>query len=588
MFNNKSINRTIDFFSDSAKWHKPAFFMSCCVLLIYLFPTLFLQEDAIIKVRDSLDGCFVFRNIIAQSGVLFNFSVDAKVDNMMNGISLTSMPSVLNIPTWLFYFFKPLTAILINFVLVHIIAFIGMYMMLKNHIIKREEDLYIVSIVALCFSVLPFFYSFGLCSAGIPLLFNSLFNLSKYKGRLSDYLIIFIFPFYSALVLVGVFFLIGFSLFFIVISVKDKKINYPLGVSLFLVGVIYLIVEYRLVYSLLIDSDFVSHRTELCNASIYTWDECLESMFRSFMYGFWQAPSLQYYYVLFVIPLGIIAGILKKEYTLLKLFLLILMCLLFFSFMHGFWYWKGLEPLREKMHVFKSFDWRRFYFLQAPFLYILFAIGLLMISKVKWGKYLVVLIFMLQLRHILLYYENFEFNLNVKKALGYKTEGYYSYKEFYGEKLFAQIKKDIKRPQQDYRVVCVGLHPAIANYSGFYTLDSYQDNYPLAYKHQFRKIMEKELEKADNIKFYFDCWASICYFMPAELNKDADGNVSYYKSTTMKIQNLEMNTEAFKSMGGEYLLSAVEIINFKDNNLTFIKEYNHDDSAWKIYLYKAL
>lgn len=70
-----------------------------------------------------------------------------------------------------------------------------------------------------------------------------------------------------------------------------------------------------------------------------------------------------------------------------------------------------------------------------------------------------------------------------------------TFREFYASEQFKEIKEYIGRPQDSYRVASIGLHPSIAQYNGFYTLDTYNNLYPLSYKYEFRKIIEKELEK---------------------------------------------------------------------------------------------
>ena len=50
----------------------------------------------------------------------------------------------------------------------------------------------------------------------------------------------------------------------------------------------------------------------------------------------------------------------------------------------------------------------------------------------------------------------------------------------------------------------------IAMYNGFNTLDGYVTDYKKSYK-VFRKIIEKELEKACLWRSYFDNWGGRCY-----------------------------------------------------------------------------
>ena len=40
-------------------------------------------------------------------------------------------------------------------------------------------------------------------------------------------------------------------------------------------------------------------------------------------------------------------------------------------------------------------------------------------------------------------------------------------------------------------------------------------------------------------------------------------------------------------MGGEYIFSAVEIKNYKDNDLEYLKVFDNESSGWKVYLYRS-
>ena len=172
----------------------------------------------------------------------------------------------------------------------------------------------------------------------------------------------------------------------------------------------------------------------------------------------------------------------------------------------------------------------------------------------------------------------------------YNPEVYYgrldspTFKEFYAVDQFTEIKDYIGKHQDTYRVVSIGLHPAIAQYNGFYTLDTYNNYYPLAYKHQFREIIEDELDKNAQLKKYFDKWGGRCYIFVDELGKKYD----YEKNSSKTIKNLELNTKVLKEMGGQYIISAVPIVNADENNLELMDVFDHEDSAWKIYLYHVM
>ncbi|MDQ1353019.1 MAG: hypothetical protein QG657_3325, partial [Acidobacteriota bacterium] len=169
-----------------------------------------------------------------------------------------------------------------------------------------------------------------------------------------------------------------------------------------------------------------------------------------------------------------------------------------------------------------------------------------------------------------------------------------SYKEYYSENLFKEIREYINKPQPDYRVVSIGMQPAISQYNGFYTLDIYTDIYPLAYKHQFRRIIEKELEKSPLLRKTFDETGKRCFLFAAELSgiKRISGEIfsrgiTKKDSGRLRIKNLEINSAALKEMGGQYIFSAVEIRNYAQNGLSFEKVFASKESPWKIYLYKV-
>ena len=151
--------------------------------------------------------------------------------------------------------------------------------------------------------------------------------------------------------------------------------------------------------------------------------------------------------------------------------------------------------------------------------------------------------------------------------------------------LFKQVEGYIGKPKSEYRVVSIGLDPAVSLYNGFYTLDGYNTGYPLKYKKAFRKIIASELEKNEKLRSYFDDWGGRCYIFVNELEH---GNWHYTKDKKTVIRALDLNTNAFSELGGEYIFSAVEIKNYKENHLNFEKVFENEKSPWRIYLYKTI
>ena len=93
--------------------------------------------------------------------------------------------------------------------------------------------------------------------------------------------------------------------------------------------------------------------------------------------------------------------------------------------------------------------------------------------------------------------------------------GLMSWKDYFAEDLMAEIRDAIRKEtgmeQSEYRIASLGMCPAVPLEAGFYCIDGYSNNYSLEYKHQFREIIAKELEKCPDMRVYFDDWGSRCY-----------------------------------------------------------------------------
>lgn len=179
------------------------------------------------------------------------------------------------------------------------------------------------------------------------------------------------------------------------------------------------------------------------------------------------------------------------------------------------------------------------------------------------------------------YLPNWEKVLNINQSKEDKND--LNYASFFATDLFKEIKDFIAKDQSTYRVVSVGMSPSIAQYNGFYTLDSYENSYSLEYKKEFRKIIGNEIQKNPVIERYYDTWGCRCYVLPVELNR----TYFFDKNSKKVIKNLDLNIDQFKKMNGEYIISAVEILNPQKKQLKLEKVFENKTSFWKVFLYRT-
>ena len=571
-------------------------YIAAALAIIFLFwaPYAFQGQDCHVKIFDNLDCHVPQTKVLAASGKAFSLNPGTRLDNFINGLPLSGVDSGYNVITWLFMIFPPFIAYALNDLMVRLIAFLGMVLLLRTYFIKtgdqhREE---IITGAALCFALLPFYPAGGISIAGIPLLLYCFLNIRNRKTRYTDFLVIFLFPFYSKLALAGFFIAVALFILFIIDWVQKKKINIPYLAGLALLTVTYCFTHFHLLYSFL-DPNFTSFREEI-RALGLTTTGAIKETWKSFIFDKVNEVGAHHLFVIGAAALAMVVGIIKKWN--LRLMATLVVIAFITSAMWGFKYWNGIIALKEKYQVLTAFDSSRFYWLNPFLWYLIFALALLVISKIKFGKILIALFILGQIGFMFTNY-NWEYRnrLGIKSSFAGSPLTYsLTYKEFYSEALFKEIEAYINKPQTDYRVVSLGIHPGISQYNGFYTLDIYTDIYPLEYKHKFRKIIERELAKSKELEQGFDTNAKRCFLMVAELHgiKSLRG-LAFSRGITktdrhIKINHLDLNTGALKDLGGEYIFSAVEILNYRENGLQLEKAFTRKESPWKIYLYKVL
>ncbi|HIJ05694.1 MAG: putative membrane protein YkoS [Methanomicrobiales archaeon 53_19] len=551
------------------------------VLALYLAPFYIMGEDTPTLVHDNLDSNVIFFTVLSHSGQTFG-SMDATIPQIMNGIPRNSFGSEFNVIQWFYLFFEPYTAYIINLTLMHIIAFIGMYLLLSRHILKEEATLIVVG-VSLAFALLPFWPSGGLSVAGMPLLLFAFLNIRSGQLNAIDWVIVGLMPLYSSFALTGFFVLVALSVFWLYDLIVTRKPNFYFFIAIGLLCLVYCLVEYRLFISMFLDTGYISHRVEFAQGFVpLDFGSALQQSVKNFFLGQYHAASLHTYFIGLCTAIACLILFIKKKRCDL-FFILIGLCVLI-SLFYGFISSEYLLFIRS-FPLFHGFNLGRFHFLHPLLWFIIFALALAIIhSHRPHGKQIASILLILQI--------TFLFTCAYVAIGGeYQYGGpvlfltsQYSWEEFYSPGLFSEIDETISLPKDSYRVVSIGMHPAISQYNGFYTLDGYQANYPLEYKHSFRRIIEKELDKSEKFQEYFDYWGSRCYVFSSELEDNHSMNT---KDNPRRIENLEINSDALYEMGGRYVFSAVEILNCQENNLVLLDVFEREDSPWRIWVYSV-
>lgn len=570
------------------------------VILIAWAPFLFRGQNTHVKIFDNLDCHIPQTKVLAESGKAFSLDPHTKLDHFLNGLALSGVDSGYNVMTWLYILLPPFAAFAVNELLMRLAAFFGMMLLLKHHILKAPSHYPWLWVgVSVCFSLLPFYPAGGLSVAGLPLLWYAFLNIrnlasrSRHWGSWSNYLIILIFPFYSKLALVGVFVIATLGVWFLWECWQHKRILWPFFSGLVLLVCTYSFTHFHLLYSF-INPHFTSFREEIEISGLST-AKALSNTLHNFLFDRINEVGAHHVFVLSAAALALLLALYKK--IAVKRLVLLLLATIITSFLWGFKYWAHMMPLREKFQFINAFDLSRFYWFNPFLWYLIFAFALVIIgTQLRKGKTIAMLFIVGQILFMLVYY-NWEYRFLLHRQtsfVGSPLTYSLSFKEFFSENLYRQIADYIGKPKESYRVASIGIHPGISQYNGFYTLDIYTDVYSLEYKHRFREIFARELAKNENLRRGFDGNAKRCFIYVNELhgNQTLRGlaftrGISKYEKD-LHISHLDLNTQAFKQLGGQYLFSALEIMNARENNLHLEKVFKSPESPWRIYLYKAL
>ncbi|MGB0870705.1 MAG: DUF6044 family protein [Flavobacteriales bacterium] len=543
-------------------------FVYFIILSLYFLPYFILGKNFPLDVFDNMNSNIVWIKMVIENWQLM-FSPHSPVPNLLGGeSSFSSLYPNLDISTIPLAIFGSYWGFILDKLIMSIVGYFGILGVFRSLFPLKNEN--IKWLLALSFSLIPF-WGFSLNAIGLPLLFHALTRIFQNKDHFRHWIWIPIFAFYSNLVLIGIFSLLLCLYVLIKSTIQTRKIHWKFILACSLLSVSYLLSHYPLIYSFLFVKDYTSHRVEMVIFDM-PLNETLDYLWDIIYRGDFSYHGKKYYlHTLYIIPVVIGSlwlwrqNILNKHLKHLWVYFIIAHILLVIST------WKF--TVQEFDHFFKLIPMALDRFLWFIPLFWIIQIGvisdLIIFKKPKLQKLFVGLI-ILQTGIIV---------ANHKLIVNHEGP---SFKEYYSEKLFQKIEQDLNEDKTKFRVLNVGIEPAIAQYNGFYTLGGFSGNYSLAYKHKFHKVITNELFKENGwpIRRKFELWGSMCYAYSQEFGLQF--GEKYWKP----INHLDFDWSLAQEMGVKYVFTPSEI-NLKNNpRLELFKDYTGLGYYYPLKVYK--
>ena len=551
---------------------------------------LIFREGSYIQVHDNLDLFASQLQIMKNTDTFFAHDV---LLPMLGGISRNNFGSEFSLYNILFYLLPNFWAYMAGYAFKIAIGIFSFCLLAKD-VYGDTYEVYrpLVLVIATAYGLIPVFPAYGIAFTSVPLIVYLLRRIYL-KPNAWLYLGVFLYPLLSYFSYFGIFLLAYVALAVVILWIRDKRFPKGITVSLFLLAAGYIAFEHRLFKEMLF-SDVVTIRGSMVSADL-SFAENLKSVWAVFTSTNFHEQDSHMYLVLPVCLIGLVlinfGYIRRKEFRkiLTDSCNLVLGLIVFNCIIYGLYDWKAFRELVEAIvPQLTGFQFNRFTFFN-PFLWyaLLFLIVKRMYDSRKkvliWVANVIVMAAVLIVMFKPQMYNDF-YNTcyyNAYSILKQTQVNDLNYEEYYSQDLFSYIKEEIGYDGE--WSAAYGLNPAILQYNGIATVDGYLGMYSQEYKEAFRKVIAPALETAPGNRIYFDNWGARAYlFSGAD-----ESTYAPYRDLGLSDYSLQIDTDAYKAIGGQYIFSRIEISNREELGLTLKGVYSHDSSPYTIYLYEA-
>lgn len=560
------------------------FFCGLILLVLAQIPTIVLGTGAIVPYHDQLDG-----EVIAymyQAKYLFdNIGI---IPEFLSGAPKTALVPPAPLAVVFFAVFSPFVAYNLLCFFAQLCAYIGMFFLCM----RVTGHKYIALMVALLYMFIPFLPVYGLTHYGAPLLLLSFWELYNKRNIFVSYICIMLYAAMSSFVLVGFAWIgVGFVFSLVILLSKSRQKHFHLPIAVGVMTVVYFLENFTLIAQTLgFAEGFISHKADYQLTAtpllIQIWSNLKDS-------GYYMPDSHGMIIPIVVGAVMLFVTTLKKQSAENKKIFYYLVgdiaFIVIIAVLAAVSETSYAVEMRQNMGALGSFNISRMLWMLPAFWYIALAISVTIlwncIGKIRWISYVYSSLLLLVLGFVIMKSSFIKPCLQEILLPDYDN---ISWSDYYALGVMDQVEAFIKNEEglqiEEYKVASLAIDPCAALYHGFYCIDGYSNNYPLEYKTKFRTIIEKEIDKSEYLRSYFDAWGNRCYLLSAEL----PGYYNVEKGSFYYV-NLELNTKALKEMGCDYILSAAYIIPNDSMDVTLLREepFSTEDSYYNIYIYRV-
>lgn len=561
-------------------------FMQLAVFLAY-------RDNSYIAVHDNLDLFVAHFKVLKLQKAFFAHNVTLPI---VGGLDRDVFGSEFLLYNIFYYLFDPSVAYFIGYFTKIFIGLFSFNLLAKDiygEAYKRYRP--IVTVAALAFSLIPVFPTYGIAFTSVPLvvfLLRRIYLEEKVKTRLLWYLLLFLYPCLSYFSYHGFFILCYMVCAVIILWIRDKRFPLSIFISLFVLSLGYVLFEYRL-FGAMLFSDTVTIRDSMVMSSLGI-GEVLKLAFEGFTNGQFHCQDSHMYLVL---PISLFTIIfLNTRYIRTKEFNkivkdpinLVFLWIVFNSLIYGMYDWEPLRTLVEtivpklkgfqfdRTLYFNTFLWYALLFLICKRLYDTGLRAWVTIANVIVALAALIVMFEPQV------YNDFYYTCynQAYKVIKHKDTSTLNYKEFYSQRLFEKIKEDID--YKDEWAVAYGMHPAVLEYNGIWTLDGYIGMYTEGYKGKWRDVIAPALDESDEFRQYFDEWGPRAYVFSAS----GENTYAPYRELKLEDERLMIDTDALRALGCRYIFSRIRPSNEEELDIKLKGTYEDTSSPYVIFLYE--